>query len=151
MRADKQVSDTYAFRTTLDSAPESVSTALREVRCALSSRGGLAQIDPSWEIVVAEVLNNIVEHAYQSGEGKIYLSLEFRSGPPAILLAEFTDFGRPMPDGKPPVAKPANLDVQRDDLPEGGFGWAMIHALVSSLVYHRNEGCNNLSLEMPLH
>ncbi|WP_348540063.1 hypothetical protein [Ruegeria sp. HKCCE4148] len=31
-------------------------------------------------------------------------------------------------------------------MPEGGFGWFLIHQLTSDIQYERRDGCNRLSL-----
>jgi anti-sigma regulatory factor (Ser/Thr protein kinase) len=50
----------------------------------------------SAEIVMTEVLNNIVEHAYAGRAGRIGLAL---IAEPAGLVCTVTDRGRPMPAG----------------------------------------------------
>ena len=47
------------------------------------------------EIVLAEVLNNIVEHAYGDRSGDITLALDLQ---PQGLLCQINDKGAPMPD-----------------------------------------------------
>ena len=91
------------------------------------------------QIVIAEALNNIVEHAYASGAGEIELSLR-RSG--GKLSVRITDRGQPMPGntlpaGALPAPDPANP-------PEGGFGWFLIRSLTQDLRYCRSGGCNHL-------
>ena len=90
-------------------------------------------------IVIAEALNNIVEHAYASGEGEIELSLRRTGGKLSVLI---TDRGQPMPgdtlpEGQLPACDPANL-------PEGGFGWFLIRSLSQDLRYCRSGGRNHL-------
>ncbi len=36
------------------------------------------------------------------------------------------------------------------NLPEGGFGWALIRDLTSDLLHHRVEGMNQLEFQVPL-
>lgn len=97
----------------------------------------------SAEIVIAEVLNNIVEHAYAGSQGDIELSVQPVSGG---LWCSVTDQGTPMPDNKLPGAKAP--DVQADDMPEGGFGWYMIHALAQGIRYARVGGKNRLTFHL---
>ncbi len=91
------------------------------------------------EIVLAEVLNNIVEHAYAGTTGVIELKLSPRAG---TLCCDVRDFGVALPDGRVPGALLPAGDA--DGPPEGGFGWYLIHSLASDLRYRRRGGCNHL-------
>lgn len=140
--------ETLCIEATLDSTPESVTETLRCVRRHLDSVRELACIDGTWEIVLAEVLNNIVEHAYTGvPRGPIELTLRFDGD---ILHASMIDDGLPMPNGAPPRGTIPDLDVPTSDLPEGGFGWALVHSLASRLEYQRSGAQNHLHLELPL-
>ncbi|NSX53385.1 ATP-binding protein [Parasulfitobacter algicola] len=97
------------------------------------------------EIVLAEVLNNIVEHAYAVEEG--WIELQFGKVSNGIEF-DIYDEGVPMPDGKPPIPELSSLDVATDDLPEGGFGWFMIHDLTKELTYRRENNKNHLSFRL---
>lgn len=121
------------------------------------------------EIVLAEVLNNIVEHAY-SGELSLRdnasLAVPFEavsSGPPPLpngaddaviltlapswagLICSVEDRGAAM-QGDWPSASAA---PDPSDLPEGGFGWPMIRALCQDLHYERADGLNRLHFTLP--
>ncbi|GGD20163.1 ATP-binding protein [Sinisalibacter lacisalsi] len=94
------------------------------------------------EIVLAEVLNNVVEHAYADhGRGVIELDVSHRGIALAFVIR---DDGRPMPGGSAPGGRPHDLDVTADDLPEGGFGWHLIRELTDDLEYHRSGNRNEL-------
>ena len=41
-------------------------------------------------------------------------------------------------------------DTALEDLPEGGFGWHLIHSLTNDLTYLRTGGCNRLRFLLPL-
>lgn len=100
------------------------------------------------QIAVAEVLNNVVEHAYGWRDGEPFtLRLTQRAG---RLTCRVTDQGRPFPGLVLPEGCPANLDLPRDQLPEGGFGWFMIRALTERLTYERRGDSNILTLVFPL-
>ncbi|MEL6607591.1 MAG: ATP-binding protein [Pseudomonadota bacterium] len=100
------------------------------------------------ELVLAEVLNNIAEHAYEErGDGAIALDATYIPGGMTFALV---DDGKPMPDGQTPLGMPANLDVEVNDLPEGGFGWFLIGELARDLVYERRDTQNHLSFRMIL-
>ncbi len=108
------------------------------------------------EVVLAEVLNNVAEHAYAGGSGKITVFLRLVG---AGLSCQVTDEGAPMPRGRLPEG---NHPVQRAnpgdsfatvplaDLPEGGFGWHMIRRLTEGLLYSRVGGQNRLCFVIPL-
>lgn len=123
----------------------------------LAVRQGLAQIlaapclcdlDPEFrgriEIVLAEVLNNIVEHAYAHREGTITLEV---SAQPSRIECRVLDCGREMPGLTLPEGKLAPHDP--DDLPEGGFGWFLIRSLTHELRYTRQNGRNELRFHLP--
>ena len=101
------------------------------------------------ELVLAEVLNNIVEHGYGADEtGTITLSMvrDRRS-----MICSVSDDGVELParcldhlwDGGPSRPLP-------EDLPEGGFGWFLIRDLAEDLGYHREGGRNLLAFRLPL-
>ncbi|EEW26660.1 ATP-binding protein [Rhodobacter ferrooxidans] len=96
------------------------------------------------QIVLAEALNNIVEHAYAGGDGVIRVSLRRQR---ADLLCQIEDQGAPMPGGVLPAGVP-HPAAAREDLPEGGFGWHMIRALSRNLRYRRSDGRNHLSFRL---
>lgn len=125
----------------------------QSVRCALGAV--TARLVPGFgdeaagtaEIVLAEVLNNIVEHAYGGGGGPVELRLD---GVPGGLLCTVTDRGRPMPGGALPKGRPQAPPARIEDLPEGGFGWILIRDLAEDLHYTRSGGRNVLTLRLPL-
>lgn len=109
----------------------------------------LAGVDPALratvETVLAEALNNIVEHAYAGRAGMISLGLHLS---PSGLFCCLNDDGAPMPGGRLPVGcQPAGL--RGDATPEGGFGWHLIRSLVRDLGYERRGGRNRLCFRIP--
>lgn len=99
------------------------------------------------ELVLAEVLNNVVEHAYAIHEGDIDLELRLCDG---ALACQVVDNGRPMPQGTPPSGNATVVNVPLDDIPEGGFGWFLIRSLTHELAYRRERRANRLSFKLPL-
>ena len=126
----------------LDSSPDAINTGLQEMfgcdllaRLTDDSRGTV-------EIVLAEVLNNVVEHAYAHYPGKIEISITPGEG---YLFIRLVDNGVAMPGGEVPGGKLSEVTAI-EDLPEGGFGWYLIRLLSQELTYMRVGGQNVLSL-----
>lgn len=99
------------------------------------------------EIVLAEALNNVVEHAYPESEpGDVTLVVRRRS---ASLIFEIRDKGRPMPKGRAPIGNHPMTEFHGEEsMPEGGYGWFLIRELVRDLVYDRRDGENILFFRM---
>ncbi len=102
----------------------------------------------SAELVLAEVLNNVAEHAYGEGLGPVAVTL---ARGPAGIACLIVDQGAAMPAGTLPEGKlPETSDLALEDLPEGGFGWHLIRTLTRDLAYLRTGGCNRLSFTLPI-
>lgn len=100
------------------------------------------------ELALAEVLNNVVEHAYAGRSGSISLSIALHRG---MILCLIVDHGRAMPGlTLPPGHSPQTLAAQRDLLCEGGWGWHLIRSLTRDLVYSRTGGENRLRFRIDL-
>jgi serine/threonine-protein kinase RsbW len=120
------------------------------VRCGLQSiRSGIERLQLSddalstIELVIAEVLNNIVEHAYKGpAKGMIEVDLMFED---SSIHCTITDDGDPMPNGQLPDGAPRDLTGDLADLPEGGFGWFLIRQLTTNLHYGRQDNRNVLT------
>ncbi len=90
-------------------------------------------------LVLAEVLNNVVEHGYGGGPGWIGLVPgPQRSGRDWRIV----DRGQ----SPPPLA--CLHAAMPDEAAEGGFGWPLIRALTEALAMRRLAGCNILSLQV---
>ncbi len=130
-------------RLVFPAAPLAVRDALQQLFGALP--GDLPEADRSTaEIVISEVLNNIVEHAYSGQGGEIELSI----WPVARgLQCAVTDEGAVMPEsGLPQGRLPAETDTE---LPEGGFGWHLIRTLAQDIRYLRLGEINLLTFHLP--
>lgn len=100
------------------------------------------------EIVLAEALNNVAEHAYgASGAGDIDVTVAL-DGP--LLEIMITDAGAPLPGLHLPDGYPPALTCAESDLPEGGFGWFLIRRLAGDLAYRRDAGKNRLTLQLAI-
>lgn len=97
----------------------------------------------SVEIVLAEALNNVVEHAYPPNKpGTIRLVVRRRNN---SLMFEVSDKGRPMPKGRAPIGNHPMTEFNPNDaMPEGGYGWFLIREIVHDLVYDRRNDENIL-------
>ncbi len=132
---------------TVTATPHGVRAALIHMNGLLCAGGVTRDDRGTCETVVAEVLNNIVEHAYAgttAGDVGVVLARDDRG-----LRVEVTDDGAAMPNGRLPEPRPAPLDVARGDLPEGGFGWSVIRDLTTGLEYRRADGINHLRFHVP--
>ena len=135
-----------AVRIVFPSTPISVRAALKRALQALADLRLSRHERDTVELVLAEVMNNVCEHAYRgSSDGLIGLQVE-RDG--AGLLCQVLDDGLPMPGGEPPGGLPVDLDRSPHELPEGGFGWFLLRELTSDLAYHRIDGRNRLSFRL---
>jgi serine/threonine-protein kinase RsbW len=94
------------------------------------------------ELVLAEVLNNVAEHAYADASGHVAVTVVLVQGG---LACEVVDEGGPMPGGTLPEGR-----LPDDSLAEGGFGWHLIRTLTQDLTYRRQRGANRLGFLIPL-
>lgn len=125
-----------------------VRRGLESIKCGLQPVGFSRDELASLEIVLAEALNNIVEHAYaESDNGLIEIRLTQTS---CGLACTIVDNGKMMPGGEPPLGLQADLDCDISDLPEGGFGWFLIRELAHELEYEHTNGRNRLSFRMSI-
>lgn len=124
----------------------SVREVLSAVRQRMTKSGYDADSCGTVEVVLAEALNNIVEHAFaDTGEGQVVL--EMHEGGERLRF-DLRDTGNPLPGLTLPAVRLPTQDVPVEDLPEGGFGWYLIHSLTTSLDYAREGRENHLSFEI---
>lgn len=96
------------------------------------------------EIVLAEALNNVVEHAYDGVErGEI--GLHARLGH-AELVCTLSDRGAAMRAPHLPEGRLPEIGCRQEALPEGGFGWFLIRSLTRDIHYTHDDGGNRLTL-----
>ena len=98
-------------------------------------------------LVLAEMLNNIVEHAYPDPDrpGPIHIACHHEADG---LHLSVSDEGLPMPDLQAPLGLPQEIDGPICDLPEGGFGWFLIRDLAKDLSYQRLAQENRIELRL---
>lgn len=121
-----------------------VRQALQAMVEALTHRGLHACDRGTAEIVLAEVLNNIVEHAFEGRQGEIEVTIRMGAGD---LHCRVVDDGLPMPGEAMPVGRPPPVPPE-GEAAEGGYGWFLIRSLSEDLNYHRCEGRNLLSFRL---
>ncbi|PQO24416.1 ATP-binding protein [Rhodobacteraceae bacterium WD3A24] len=129
--------------------PFAARAVLGSVRRGLATRGVPRPVCEDVELVLAEVINNVVEHAYADGDGPITLTVSLA---PGRIICLIQDEGAPMGAARPaaglaPVPAPVP-PASEAALPEGGFGWGLIHQLTSVVEYRRDGSRNRLHLEI---
>ena len=123
--------NTFAVRTAL-------SCVLNKLKFMKLSKEEIGTV----ELILAEILNNVVEHAYASDPDGV---IELHITPTETgLFCKVLDKGTPMPQGEVPIGKMTPLDCDVNDLPEGGFGWFLIRNLAHDLEYARCGDQNQL-------
>lgn len=136
------------FKTGIDSTPEGVRDALYEVRNRLRLADVCEEHLQSVELVVAEALNNIVEHALRDEpDSKIQLSMNKANN---AVEFHICDPGAPMPNGRLPLGVLPTIGDNVASYPEGGFGWGLIRLLTHDLKYERAPGENRLTFRLEL-
>ena len=136
------------FAIKLSSGELSVRDALEQLKRGLSPIGLSNDDLASVEVVLGEVLNNIVEHAYgRSKEGEISISCVPR---PFVLRFSVEDEGAALPDEQLPEGELPCLQGPLETLPEGGFGWYLVRNLSFDLKYQRVGQRNVLAFSIPV-
>lgn len=135
------------FHRVLSAEPNEVRQTLTDLRARFD-----AVVDPDalgrLELVLAEMMNNVAEHAGGAGvvPGLMHLCVVMHD---SGLSCAITDNGNQLP---PDCLKPRSLPVMDPlDLPEGGFGWFLIQGLTQSLCYYREDQRNCLAFTVPWH
>ena len=100
------------------------------------------------EIALAEVLNNIVEHAY-SGRNDGIIEVTIDSVPPGLHFT-ISDDGAEMPAGRLPGGNTAKTDLEPHQQAEGGYGLHLIRSVARKLRYERVGNHNQLSFKVVL-
>lgn len=129
------------------SSPEAVTQLLLTLRQDFETLQADRERDGTWELVLAEVLNNVVEHAY---EWRATGWIDVRSHDDGTHFGfSVSDHGKAFPNNILPTAKVQDLSGPRTDLPEGGFGLYMVQALAKNLCYERKDDRNILTFSLP--
>lgn len=138
---DKQTSADICFE--FPSGELEVRAALCKLKQGLKEMNLAAEDISSVEVVLGEVLNNIVEHAYGEGhEGRIAISVAREL---QMLRFHVIDEGGALPKGILPEGRLPKIEGSLEAMPEGGFGWYLVRNLAQDLAYSRNKGRNELA------
>ncbi|WP_308917757.1 ATP-binding protein [Jannaschia sp. LMIT008] len=98
-------------------------------------------------IVLGEVLNNSVEHG-MADRTDGWIEMIIRMNPADRAEVAIADDGRPLPLHLLQGAQAPDVTVDADAMPEGGFGWFIIHTLVDDMTYERADGRNHLTFSI---
>lgn len=135
------------FSVRFHGTPTEVRRNLHLIRSEVAGSGADTDLLGRVETVLAEVLNNVVEHALCDSSGQL-VAVSGAKHPDGWHF-DVTDTGCRLPRGEFPGKEFPNLAEDIENLPEGGFGWAMVHMLTRDLVYRRVAGRNTLSFVIP--
>ncbi|WP_240514071.1 ATP-binding protein [Paramylibacter kogurei] len=125
------------------SEQENVSNILSELDLWMSGDARLKSHCEDVAIVLAETLNNVVEHAYKgSAKGDISLFVGVDTDQ---LCCEVRDFGEKFP-GIPHPQEMSGPEQNFEDLPEGGFGWFLIQSLTTKIESVSDDDSNCIRL-----
>lgn len=124
-----------------------VRVALGNMQDTLARTGMDPDIIGRFEIVMAEALNNVVEHAYaRFPSGRIAVTLQWTG---TGVTCTIVDEGEELPGHTTPKGRAKPEECAFEDLPEGGFGWHLIHTLAQDVRYIRSANQNRLSFCIP--
>lgn len=136
--------DPLSFQLTLTATELQVRDALQAVKQQTIAWDLSEDACSSVEIVLAEALNNVVEHAYvDTPDGIITIDCAFNGAGMTIVIC---DQGRPVPEAVFMQHRGLLKAVDATELPEGGFGWGLIHELTHELKVSRIGKTTLLSL-----
>lgn len=133
------------WRFDFNSAPTAVREVLDDIGRRSAAMGLTKDVDLHVQIVLAELLNNVVEHAYAETPG-CPIRLDMQIADSGINI-HVIDEGIALPNEEIPGKTMPSLDTP--DLPEGGFGWALIQTIATDISYIRANGENQLQLTIP--
>lgn len=144
--APSQKQNSVELRLVFPCTQSSVRSALASIMSGMGAMQLSEDDSGTVELVLAEVLNNVTEHAYRDeGVGMIELQLKQTE---RGVSCRVIDNGEAMPRHTPPVGHPPNPDGPLETQPEGGFGWFLIRTLTSDLAYMRHNNRNVLSFQI---
>ncbi|MDC0737937.1 ATP-binding protein [Cognatishimia sp. SS12] len=139
----------FVFQSRPPADMNEVRRALRHTLRALETEDIAADTLNVVSIALAEVLNNVVEHALRGRQGGRFELRYLLSE--AKLRFYVQDNGRPMPGNTLPSGLPPLIGNTRADLPEGGWGWSLVTKLAENIRYQRAEDKNLIKFSISTH
>ena len=137
------------FHISMQSNERDVRAALSQVMQDLESLTLDLEQAGTVELVLAEALNNVLEHGYANQNNTGPIDIVYSTSEDGLHF-QIRDQGRPMPGGCAPVGHPPDVAVPFEHLPEGGFGWFLIQDLAEDVIYRRKGNENQLNLRIAL-
>lgn len=136
------------FHRVVSAEPDLVRDTLTAVRARFQHNIG-ADAMGRLELVLAEVMNNVSEHGGgQSAKATVPLIHLCIVSHDCGLACALTDDGNRLPAE---CFLPRSLpQLPGNELPEGGFGWYLVHHLTQELCYYREDTRNFLAFRIPL-
>ncbi|WP_338550102.1 ATP-binding protein [Roseovarius phycicola] len=129
---------------TVKAQKSAVSKSLQTLRTGLANGGIEEETLGRVEIALAEVLNNITEHGHaEAGIDTVSLSARISD---QDIRVDIRDSGAVVPEACLNSAHLPDSSGPLHSLPEGGFGWFLIHSMVDDLRYSEKDGENQLEL-----
>ena len=127
----------------IKSRQPAVTSVVADVEIQLAANGVNPDQTSEVCLVLAEALNNVVEHAYRySEDGDIEIEVSLINQNLTINISDFgPEFTAPEPQ---PATDPSTEALE--DLPEGGFGWRLIQMLSDEVSVKRKNNRNHLKL-----
>lgn len=130
--------------------------ALRHAQDWLALQTVAREVIEDASIVLAEVFNNIIEHAYDTaGESKeprgtdqIDMRLRLTSG--ALLIDVYDTGANKNFCATPAPARKTQKPMSLAELPDSGFGLVLIDRLSDKIVFTREHGRNHLHIVIAL-
>lgn len=133
----------FVFRRCLKNCQKCVPKFLDEARKWMRQVGVADRKNKNIQIVLAEALNNIIEHGFErENAGLIEIDIEVSGGTVVIHLSDNGKSFTP----PTPTQTPMQDSGDFDNLPEGGFGWFLIREITSSYECYRRSNQNLLIL-----
>jgi serine/threonine-protein kinase RsbW len=125
----------------LDNEPFEVSRAAAWLDDLLGNAGLSPRVIATLHVVLDEVLNNILNHAYADLESH-QIEIRLTSGNAAVTL-EFLDDGVPFDPTQHESAPPPRQDA---DVRAGGLGLLFVRRLMDEVTFQRVDDRNHLTL-----
>ena len=138
----------WGARRVIDSRLDAIQSVCELVQSYCEARSNADSAVPmlgaDMNLVLTELLTNIVLHAYgKKADEKIEIRARFEGEFLELLIV---DQGLELPSQ---VLEKVAINFDGEDifeLPEGGFGWGIVHAIMDEIEYQRVDGSNRLLL-----